>query len=170
MSWCARKGRGDAHKIMRQITGRETCISSSALPLHVTPCQRAILRYSLSCDAQNHRPASGRKEEEEKKTLSRLFSFFGRQLPWLQSMSERRWRGEDSLDRKARNLGILSEVKRKNYLFLRSPLRKWVLGCFPPQQLISECGSLFKNTAGSLTCGNEWSRAWGCKINALKPG
>lgn len=50
---------GDGHKIMRQITRRDTCISSSTLPLHVILCQQEILRHPLSYDATNHRPASG---------------------------------------------------------------------------------------------------------------
>lgn len=148
MSWCARKGRGDAHEIMRQITGRETCISSSTLPLHVTPRQPAILRYSLSCDAQK---ITDRPLEEINTLRFLFFSFFCHQLPWLQSMSERRWGGEDSLDMKARNLGILSEVNRKNYLFLKSPLRKWVFGCFSTEETFRciwslKCCSRFKNT------------------------
>lgn len=57
---------------MRQITGRETCISSSTLPLHVTPRQPAILRYSLSCGAQK---ITDRPLEEINTRLSLLFFF-----------------------------------------------------------------------------------------------
>lgn len=74
---------GDAHKIVRQITRRDTCISSSTLPRQVILCQQAILRYALLWCTKSE-AGHGNKR------------FFG-QLVWLQSINRRQWRGVDSL-------------------------------------------------------------------------
>lgn len=98
-----KKDSRDAHKIMRQITSGDTCISlHSASKKFLDILLVMILKIT-------DRPL--------KKTL-----FFFGQLPWLRSMSERRWRGEDSLYMKAEN----PFKSPKKYLFLKSQLIKWM--------------------------------------------
>lgn len=147
MSWCARKGRGDAHKIMRQITGRETCISSSTLPLHVTPRQPAILRYSLSCDAQK---ITDRPLEEINTPLSLLFFFLSSVTVVTKHEREAMRRRRQPRHESKKSWNPLRS-QQKNYLFLKSPLRKWVFGCFSTEETFRciwslKCCSRFKNT------------------------
>ena len=147
MSWCARKGRGDAHKIMRQITGRETCISSSTLPLHVPPCQPAILRYSLSCDAQKSQTGLWKKKNTP---LSLLFFFLSSVTVVTKHEREAMKRRRQPWHENKKSWNPLRSQKQ-NYLFLRSPLRKWVFGCFSREETFRciwslKCCSRFKNT------------------------